>query len=317
MLIFDLESNGFLNDVTCIHCLVIYDSETDETICYNDQGSCEPIVRGVQRLEDAEVIAGHNIIGYDLPCIHKIYPWFTPTALVVDTLLLSRLYHNNILDIDKKHNWDNMPLQLYGRHSLEAYGHEAGNIKVLSVRHRLARVVTRNAGLLHTRCKRYQKTMRSLPPLPQWVALEHEVAQILTTQELHGWYFDEQAAWKLASSLRKELEDTYQLLRDRHPFVAGSNFTLKSITDVTATSKTVKQHKLKELNPTSRDHISWILQTFHGWTPTQMTPTGKPIIDEVVLKEAASSGITIAEDFLKCLDITKSLGMISKARTHG
>ena len=122
MLIFDLESNGLLNDVTCIHCLVIYDSETDETICYNDQGSCEPISRGVQRLEDAEVIAGHNIIGYDLPCIHKIYPWFTPTALVVDTLLLSRLYHNNILDIDKKHNWDNMPLQLYGRHSLEAYG---------------------------------------------------------------------------------------------------------------------------------------------------------------------------------------------------
>ena len=129
MLVFDLESNGLLNDVTCIHCLVIYDSETDETICYNDQGSCEPISRGVQRLEDAEVIAGHNIIGYDLPCIHKIYPWFTPTALVVDTLLLSRLYHNNILDIDKKHNWDNMPLQLYGRHSLEAYGHRLGEYK--------------------------------------------------------------------------------------------------------------------------------------------------------------------------------------------
>ena len=129
MLIFDLESNGLLNDVTCIHCLVIYDSETDETICYNDQGSCEPISRGVQRLEDAEVIAGHNIIGYDLPCIHKIYPWFTPTALVVDTLLLSRLYQNNILDIDKKHNWDNIPLQLYGRHNLEAYGHRLGEYK--------------------------------------------------------------------------------------------------------------------------------------------------------------------------------------------
>jgi DNA polymerase I-like protein with 3'-5' exonuclease and polymerase domains len=70
--------------------------------------------------------------------------------------------------------------------------------------------------------------------------------------------------------------------------------------------------KLKELNPTSRDHIAWILQTFHGWTPTQMSPTGKPIIDEVVLKEIASDGITIASDFLKCLDITKKLGMISE-----
>ena len=154
--------------------------------------------------------------------------------------------------------------------------------------------------------------MRSLPPLPQWVALEHEVAQILTTQELHGWYFDEQAAWKLASSLRKELEDTYQLLRDRHPFVFGSSFTPKADNKRYGYVKNCEVTKLKELNPTSRDHISWILQTFHGWTPTQMTPTGKPIIDEVVLKEAASSGISIAEDFLKCLDITKSLGMISE-----
>ena len=154
--------------------------------------------------------------------------------------------------------------------------------------------------------------MRSLPPLPQWVALEHEVAQILTTQELHGWYFDEQAAWKLASSLRKELEDTYQLLRNRHPFVFGSSFTPKVDNRRYGYVKDCEVTKLKELNPTSRDHISWILQTFHGWTPTQMTPTGKPIIDEVVLKEAASSGITIAEDFLKCLDITKSLGMISE-----
>ncbi len=69
--------------------------------------------------------------------------------------------------------------------------------------------------------------MRSLPPLPEWVALEHQVADILTQQELHGWYFDERAAWQLASTLRTELEKTYQLLRDRHPCVAGSLFTPK------------------------------------------------------------------------------------------
>ena len=48
--------------------------------------------------------------------------------------------------------------------------------------------------------------MRSLPPLPDWVALEHNVAQVLTEQELHGWYFDTKAAWQLASTLRGELE---------------------------------------------------------------------------------------------------------------
>ena len=155
--------------------------------------------------------------------------------------------------------------------------------------------------------------MRPLPQIPEWVKLEHQVAQILTKQELHGWYFDERAAWKLASSLRKELEETHQLLRNRYPFVAGSIFTPKRNNRTQGYVEGAPFTRLKELNPTSRDHIAWILKTHHGWKPTQMTTTGKPIIDETVLKEmAASGGPSIALEFLKCLDITKSLGMISE-----
>jgi len=155
--------------------------------------------------------------------------------------------------------------------------------------------------------------MRPLPQIPEWVRLEHEVAQILTEQELHGWYFDQRAAWKLASTLRKELEETVELLRNRHPFVAGSDFTPKRNNKTSGYVEGSVFTRLKETNPTSRDHISWILQTFHGWKPTQLTATGKPIIDEIVLKEtAASGGPSIALEFLKCLDITKSLGMISE-----
>ena len=69
--------------------------------------------------------------------------------------------------------------------------------------------------------------METLPALPEWVALEHEVQQILTEQEIHGWAFDENAAWQLASSLTKELRETEELLRNRHPFVRGSEFTPK------------------------------------------------------------------------------------------
>ena len=128
-LVFDLESNGLLNDVTKIHCLVIYEQETDQTLVYNDEGDAEPITRGVQRLEDADVIVGHNVIGYALPCLRKIYPWFTPTSMVVDTLLLSRLYHTDMLKVDQERSWIQMPLQLYGRHSLESYGYRLGEYK--------------------------------------------------------------------------------------------------------------------------------------------------------------------------------------------
>ena len=129
MLVFDLESDGLLDDVTRIHCLVIYDTEVEKTYVYNDQGDQEPITRGVQLLEDAEIVCGHNVIGYDIPCLRKIYAWFEPTALVVDTLLLSRLYHNDMLAVDKKRGWSNMPSQMYGRHSLESYGYRLGEYK--------------------------------------------------------------------------------------------------------------------------------------------------------------------------------------------
>ena len=69
--------------------------------------------------------------------------------------------------------------------------------------------------------------METLPPLPDWVQLEHQVAQILTQQEIHGWYFDERAAWELESTLRREYEETTKLLRNRHPYIEGPRFTPK------------------------------------------------------------------------------------------
>ena len=129
MLLFDLETDGFLTQCKTIHCLSIYDTETDQLTTYNDEGDQEPIVRGITYLDGADEISGHNIIGFDIPVIRKFYPWFTRTEGIVDTLLLSRLYHPNMLEVDKKHKWKHMPLQLYGRHSLESYGYRLGEYK--------------------------------------------------------------------------------------------------------------------------------------------------------------------------------------------
>ena len=151
--------------------------------------------------------------------------------------------------------------------------------------------------------------MEALPKIPDYIKLEHDSARILQLQEEHGWRFNERAAWELASTLRKELEEVNQLLRDRHPFVEGSVFTPKRPNRTTGYVKDAPFTRLKELNTSSRDHIAWVLQKFHGWTPTQMTNTGKPIIDELILKEIGSP---IALQFLRILTITKMLGMISE-----
>ena len=151
--------------------------------------------------------------------------------------------------------------------------------------------------------------MPTFPPLPDWVQLEHQVAHILQKQEEHGWYFDERAAYELESALRGELEEATKILRRKFGFVAGAVFTPKRNNRTQGYVQGCPFTKLKQLNPTSRDHIAWILQTHEKWKPTQRTATGKPVVDETVLKDIGSETALL---FLKCLDITKKLGMISE-----
>ena len=141
---FDLETNGLINDATRIHCAALYWYEDDRTEAFNDEpygdgtfcikedapmGSNYSITTALAHLEDADTLIGHNIIGFDIPIIKRIYPWFNPRGTIIDTLILSHLFHPNLLDIDKARNWNHMPLQLYGRHSLEAYGYRLGEFK--------------------------------------------------------------------------------------------------------------------------------------------------------------------------------------------
>jgi len=128
-LIFDIETNGLYDDCTHVHCIGIYDLDAGQNLVFNDQGDQAPLSRAVSMLEEAETIIGHNIISYDIPVLKKLYPWFNPQGRVIDTLVLSRCFHADILKVDQKRKWKNMPLQLYGRHSLEAYGHRLGEYK--------------------------------------------------------------------------------------------------------------------------------------------------------------------------------------------
>ena len=139
MAVFDLETNGLLHDATRIHCISVNWCETGTIEAFNDEKYSDnpkelpmgnhSITTALGYLESSPFIIGHNIISFDIPVIKRIYHWFNPTGIIIDTLLLSRLYHPNLLDIDKNRNWKYMPLQLYGSHSLEAYGYRLGEYK--------------------------------------------------------------------------------------------------------------------------------------------------------------------------------------------
>ena len=151
--------------------------------------------------------------------------------------------------------------------------------------------------------------MRTFPPLPDSCRLEHRVAEILTEQEIHGWTFNEQKAQQLESHLRREMEELTQVLREEWTFVGGALFTPKRDNSTQGYRAGAEFQRLKEFNPTSRDHIAWILTNRLNVKLTKTTTTGKPIIDETTLTEI---NIPFSLQCAKCLTIKKKLGMISE-----
>ena len=105
-LVFDLEANGLYEEATVIHCIVTKDIGNGDVYTYYPHD----IELGLEQLELANEVIGHNIIDYDLRLIKKLYPSFKPFGKVFDTMILSQL-----LNPDRK-----------GGHSLGQYGEELG-----------------------------------------------------------------------------------------------------------------------------------------------------------------------------------------------
>ena len=127
-LIFDLESTGLLRCGSQLHCIVIRDLVSPDTTEVFDDRSGGLISEGIQRLSEADYVIGHNVIGFDLPLLKELDPQFKIRGQAIDTLVLSQLYYSNMSDKDHAKQLVGMPLRLYGRHSLEAWGYR---LKVL------------------------------------------------------------------------------------------------------------------------------------------------------------------------------------------
>ena len=121
ILLFDIESTGLLRCGSSIHCIVARDlNNPNEAIVWDAPRN--NIEHGIEQLRRADVLVGHNIAGYDIPLIQERYD-FDFQGEVIDTLVLSRLFYPHIAERDFERRPLGMPQKLYGRHSLESWGH--------------------------------------------------------------------------------------------------------------------------------------------------------------------------------------------------
>lgn len=252
MLIFDLETDGLLDELTRIHTLHIHDrtvglwmrfSGHELAATYEDdtlaprEGSLED---GVRLLQEAETIVGHNIIRFDIPVIQKLYPDFEPKGEIIDTLVDSRLIWTNLMELDSRAmKARRRPPEFEGRHvgqhSLEAWGFRLGVFKgdYAKVRAEEARAlglegeeVTRYVwGTFNKAMDDYcQQDVAGTLALLEKIEekdyslearrLEVEVTKIVAAQERHGFYFDILGAEKLLASLSSRRAELDDTLRE-------------------------------------------------------------------------------------------------------
>ena len=118
--VWDLESNGLLDTIHTVWCIVCRNVDTDEVREFGP----DDIQSALDLLSGADEIIGHNIIGYDIPALQIVYPEWSTSAIVTDTLILSRLVRGDLFNDDAERNFtqERFPKRLWGSHSLKAWG---------------------------------------------------------------------------------------------------------------------------------------------------------------------------------------------------
>ena len=156
--------------------------------------------------------------------------------------------------------------------------------------------------------------------IPDYVTLEMRMAEIMSEQEASGFRFDLSAAERVRKQLGQETEDIQAQLTKRFIYVPGKVYTPKRANKTKGYIAGAPITKLLDFNPTSRQHIAWVLQNFSNARFTKLTETGKPKVDEAALSEMRDVALQqgnkkLNEEcqmFIRLLTLQKWLGQLSE-----
>ena len=308
-LILDIETNGFLDVLDKIHCMVFRDVDTQKVYSYNP----DQINEGLNLLKKATLIIGHSVMGFDLPAIEKVTGYKYEGA-ILDTLLCSRLIWSNMVEVDyiKK----DLPPKLIGKHSIESWGYRLGLRKGDFAQTATFDVWTqdmqdyceRDVEVTYLLYKQIEKKNYS----EKAIKLEHDFAHWIIKQEQGGVDFDETTAQSLFLSLTKQRLEIEQKLSavfgSWNKSIGFKTYKRDNKKRGIVAGVPVEQFRTEIFNPNSRDHIADRLKTL-GWKPKSFTATGKPEVNEKVLKSLHYDEAKLISEHLL---IQKRLGQLSE-----
>lgn len=184
--VFDIEANGFLHNVTKVFCIAVKDLETGDNKLF------EPweIENALDYLQSFDTLVGHNICGYDLPVLKKLYGWQFKGELV-DTLVLARLEYPFALSNSLKAWGEKLGCAKIDYNNFEYYEPEMGEYCQQDV---------------EVNAKLYTILTRTIDPYQDYIKLEQDIVDIQTRAEQYGVTFDSEQAMKLSMQIGSEMD---------------------------------------------------------------------------------------------------------------
>lgn len=278
MLIFDIETNGLLKDVTVLHCMCVYDTEKEKMHRFDPSN----VEDGVKMLQDTITqggkLCGQNVIDFDIPVLEKLYPHlfhisYEQQKQVVDTLVLARLIYSNIDTIDLGFmKSGKLPKQLYKSHKLMAWGYRLGILKGTYGEQEDAWAVYNPEMLDYNEqdvwvTKALYEKLTAHPYSQCAIELEHQVAWLMAKQERNGFKFDYEGALKLSEKLKERQAVITTALLKKIPEIPDKVFVPKRDNKRLGYKKGVPVQKYKTFNPNSRQQIEYVFRTMYHYNP--------------------------------------------------
>jgi len=300
-----VEADGLLDEATKLHSIQIGTVDgTDSDVYCDALPGYRPISEGLKRLQAADRLIGHNIIGYDFPLLQRLHPGTVRREQMVDTLICARL-----LDPEER------------EHSLEAWGQRLGVSKgdfkgpwdVAT-----PEMMTYAAQDIHV-TRALWKRVRVVEAWDDCLDTELKFAFLMHLQERNGFTLDISAAEALEAELRGELAGLLDEARrvfpprwvrdgagDKAVFAPKRDNRKQGYTEGCPVTKV----KLQEFNPGSRKQVAERLQGI-GWKPRAFGKDGTPTIDDEIL---ARLPYPQARKLVRYFSVSKMLGQLSDGK---
>ena len=273
----DVETDGL--DATKIWCAVTKDIDTNEVNTWKEATGLR------QYINEQDLLIGHNIIGFDLPVLNRLWNLNTESNPLRDTLIMSRLL-NPVLE--KGHSLDSWGERLgLKKGDFNDFG---GGLSEDMVAYCIQDVEISHSLFTHLDA--------GLLDWGKSVDLEHEVAVVVKKQEQNGFKLDVPKCMVMLADWQQTLMDIEEELQQVFQPITTQRFSDK-------TGKQLKD-KVEVFNPGSRKQIAERLMSL-GWKPRKQTEKGSVIVDEKVLQTVR---IPQAKPILRYLLLQKRVAQV-------